>query len=115
MKAKEIFRRVFNKNTNDFQEEDVFFSGSLGWNEVVFKHDNEQISILLSDEGELYDENDCFICFLSDLTQFTNFNEYNVCQDCNDTGEVRETIYDNDAPLECLRYQCTCENKPFAI
>lgn len=109
--TEKIFRKVFKYLPDHFNEIEVEFSGYK--DEICLSYFKDVQCLLVSEDGEIFDENDEFVGFISDLYNFTNFVEYNKCDECSDTGYTRSEVYGFDTIESEEIEKCSCEQRPF--
>jgi hypothetical protein len=109
--VEKIFRKVFNYLPDHFNEIEVNFHGYK--DEICIDYLNDTQCLIVSEDGEIFNENDEFVGYISDLYYFTNFVEYNQCPDCYDNGYTRSEVYGFDTIESEEIEKCSCINRPF--
>jgi hypothetical protein len=109
--VEKVFKKVFGFLPDHFNEIEVEFSGYK--DEICISYFKDVQCLLVTEDGEIFNENDEFVGFISDLYNFTNFVEYNKCSDCYDNGYTRSEVYGFDTIESEEIEKCNCENRPF--
>ena len=111
MTAEKLFKKVFLFLPDNFDDREVEFSGSK--DELCLTYHNDKQCLLVTEDGEVLNENDEFVCYISDFEYFDNFVKFNECSDCSDKGYTLSEVYGHDTIEGYEKEKCNCDVKPF--